>query len=204
MNAKLAAVQLAMSVGGMLDEAQIGYLYDLAERAPDGPACEVGVWKGRSFVGWAQARKGRGPLIAVDWWYQGETITEALDQEHPGKSPAQIGNERKVSFIATIEALGLADNTRVIQSLSWDAPAQISDRLAFCFIDACHDKHAILRDTAAWPPIIAPGGILAFHDYGTRKCPAIKTAVDNWQGAAQWEALGIVGSTIAFRRPQGG
>ena len=49
MNAKLAAIQLAMSVGGMLDETQIDYLYDLAEQAPDGPACEVGVWKGRSL-----------------------------------------------------------------------------------------------------------------------------------------------------------
>jgi len=201
MNPKLAAVKLAMSVGGMLDETQIDFLYDLAEQAPDGSACEVGVWKGRSFVGWAQARKGRGPLIAVDWWYQDQAVTEVLDTEHPGKSPAQIGNERKTSFIATLAALGLADNTRVIQALSWDAPAQIHEPLAFCFIDACHDKHAILRDTAAWPPIIMPGGIIAYHDYGTWKCPAIKTCVDNWQAAAQWEPLGVVGSTIAFRRP---
>lgn len=196
-----AAIRLAMSVGGMLDETQIGYLYDLACQAPDGPACEVGVWKGRSFVGWAQAREGRGPLIAVDWWYQDQDTTEMLDKEHPGKTPAQIGNERKVSFLATLDNLGLADNTRVIQALSWDAPAQIADKLAFCFIDACHDKHAIVRDCGVWPALIMPGGFLAFHDYATWKCPAIKTCVDNWQAEAQWEKLPLVGAVQAFRRP---
>lgn len=200
MNAKLAAIELAMSVGGMLDESQIGYLYDLAAQAPDGPACEVGVWKGRSFVGWAQARQGRGPLVAVDWWYQDQAITEVLDQ-NGGKTPAQIGNERKTSFVTTLAALGLADNTRVIQSLSWDAPALLDAPLAFCFIDACHDEFAIAKDVAVWPKAILPGGILAYHDYGTWKCPGIKRQVDKWQASANWEALGVVGSTIAFRRP---
>lgn len=201
MNAKLAAITTAMSVGGMLDEAQIGYLYDLAQQAPDGAACEVGVWKGRSFVGWALGRQGRGPLIAVDWWYQDQDVTEVLDKEHPGKTPAQIGNERKVSFEITLGLMGLADNTRVIQALSWDAPALIPEPLAFVFIDACHDEFAIVKDVAVWPGAIMPGGVLAFHDYGTWKCPAIKKTVDAWNEQAKWERLGLVGATIAFRRP---
>lgn len=201
MNAKLYAVTTAMQVGGMLDESQIGYLYDLAQAAPDGAACEVGVWKGRSFVGWALGRMSRGPLIAVDWWYQDQDVTEVLDKEHPGKTPAQIGNERKVSFMATLGLMGLAHNTRVIQALSWDAPQQIHEPLAFCFIDACHDEYAIEKDCQAWPPVIMPGGILAFHDYATWKCPGIKKQVDLWHERAQWEKLGLVGATIAFRRP---
>jgi hypothetical protein len=201
MNAKLAAITTAMSVGGMLDETQISYLYDLAQQAPDGAACEVGVWKGRSFVGWALGRQGRGPLIAVDWWYQDQHVTEALDKEHPGKSPAQIGNERKVSFETTLGLMGLAETTRVIQAYSWDAPALIEEPLAFVFIDACHDEFAIVKDVAVWPAKIMPGGVLAFHDYGTWKCPAIKKTVDAWNDKAKWERLGLVGATIAFRRP---
>jgi predicted O-methyltransferase YrrM len=200
MNAKLYALKTAMQVRGMLDEEQIAYLYDLAQLAPDGAACEVGVWRGRSFVGWGLGRKGQ--LYAVDWWYGGADIAEQLEaKEMAGDSPAVIGAKRKRDFEATIAALGLAERTIIVVGYSWYAATQILEPLAFCFVDACHDQEAVNKDLMAWPQKIMPGGILAMHDYGTHKCPGVKIEVDAWQKLAQWEPLKVVGSTIAFRRP---
>lgn len=196
------AVRLAMELRGMLDEPQIGYLYDLAQSAPDGAACEVGVWRGRSYAGWALGRIGRGPLYAVDWWYGGTDTAELAEAaEEPGKSRAQIGAKRRRYFVTQMKRLGLLEHTRIVDSLSWEAPLVMKERLAFCFIDACHDADAIARDVGIWPSYIIRGGVLAFHDYGAPKCPGVKVAVDAWQAIKPWERLGVVGSTIAFRRP---
>ncbi len=196
------AIQLAMELRGMLDAPQIEYLYDLAQMAPDGAACEVGVWRGRSFAGWALGRIGRGPLIAVDWWYGGKDVAELQEaEESPGDTAAEIGAKRRRYFMREMKRLGLLMHTRVVDSLSWEAPLVLRMPLAFCFIDACHDYEAIKRDVGVWPSYMVRGGIIAFHDYGTVKCPGIRQAVEEWQGVKAWERLGIVGSTIAFRRP---
>jgi len=85
---------------------------------------------------------------------------------------------------------------------SWDAPAMIEEQVAFCFIDS---DHAIgpPRDIPAWTEKMMPLGIIAFHDYGVWKPNVtVKTYVDEWDAQAQWERMGLVGSTIAFRRPE--
>lgn len=154
-------------------------------------------------MGWALGRVGRGPLIAVDWWYGGKDVAELLEAaEMPGDTPAQIGAKRKRDFERTLGEMGLAEHTRIIAALSWDAPAQIPEPLAFCFIDACHDDAAIIKDIKAWTPKIVPGGIIVYHDYGTWKCPQIKQRVDQWQEKAKWEPLGLVSSAMAYRRPE--
>lgn len=199
---KAESITTAMQVRGMLDESQIGFLYDLAQGAPDGAACEVGVWRGRSFVGWGLGRVGRGALYAVDWWYGGADIAEQIEAaEMPGDTPAMIGAKRKRDFEATIAQLRLAEHTTIVVGYSWYAASQIGEPLAFCFVDACHDQEAVAKDLMAWPGKIMPGGILAMHDYGTWKCPGVKIEVDLWQGQAKWEPMGQVGSTVAFRRP---
>jgi thiamine phosphate synthase YjbQ (UPF0047 family) len=46
--------------------------------------------------------------------------------------------------------------------------------LAAIFIDAAHDQVSVLQDIAAWLPKLAPGGIIAGHDYDH---PEVKRAV---------------------------
>ena len=46
------------------------------------------------------------------------------------------------------------------------------------FLDADHSEDGVLRDLQAWLPKVRPGGIVAGHDYGARRHPGVKPAVD--------------------------
>jgi predicted O-methyltransferase YrrM len=46
------------------------------------------------------------------------------------------------------------------------------------FIDGAHDYESVARDIRCTLPYLAPGGLLAFHDYHTRQDPGVTQAVD--------------------------
>jgi len=157
-------------------DQELRYVYQLADLAPDGTAVELGVYWGGSFVCWACARVGRGPLIAVDDWHS--------------------KNEKK--FRDNIAKYNL--DVIVLEMLACEAPAHINGLVAFCFNDACHGETGIPEDIKVWPDKMMAGGVIVFHDYGTKK-GVVKREVDAWQRKVKWEKLGRVGSTIAFRKP---
>src|SRR5687767_9574745 len=107
-------------VGTMLDAPQLDWLYYLARLAPEGPAVEVGVWKGGSIVCWGQVRRDRGSIHAVDTWY------------------GNPDSETRRKFVRNASASGLAID--LIELPGHEAAARFEDgSVAFCFIDACHD-----------------------------------------------------------------
>ena len=141
-------------------DAELKYLYLLAEQAPDGAAAELGVRTGGSFLCWSMARDGRGPLYAVDDW----------------------SSKTRDLFFANVAKYGVTVET--VTGKSWDT--------------------GIWLDIPAWTPKIIPGGIVAYHDYGVWKPTVnVKRAVDQWQAVARWEEIGQIGSTRAYRRPNG-
>lgn len=157
---------------------QLAFVYDLALQARDGPAVECGVYEGGSVVCWAQARRHRGRIIAVDNW----------------------SRRRKKESQANFARFDVA--AEFMDANSWDAPALIADPVAFCFIDADHTLQGFPRDIWVWPDAMMPGGVLAFHDYDVWKPKVIvKCIVDAWQCEAKWYELGQVGSVIAYRKP---
>lgn len=185
MNARDIAVKMGIEAGSMLydrnrkDGSQLGFLYDLAEQAPDGDALEVGVLNGGSLITWAQARIMRGDLYAIDDW------------SHKTAS--------KDTFLMNIGKHGLV--VHWFSGKSWLCRA-VPNNLAFCFIDGDHSYKGVPHDVAVWPDKMMPGGIIAFHDYGTpNPRQVVKCIVDAWQHDYQWIYVGTVGSTIAFRRP---
>jgi hypothetical protein len=156
-------------------DAELRWIYELAEIAPDGKAVECGVWEGGSLVCWAMAREGRGPLIAVDIDFKPE-------------------------FDDNLDRYGLF--VRKVRSTTEEAAAIIRGRVAFCFIDSDH-RSGIGKDIKVWPDKIMPNGVIAFHDYGVWKpWIMVKKEVDKWQKEAGWELLGQVGSLIGFRKPK--
>ncbi len=155
-------------------DIDLRFLYRLAEQAPDGVAIECGVYTGGSLACWAIAREGRGTIYAND-----KRARRALRE--------------------CIKRYAL--DVTVLLMAAKDVPAAIDEEVAFCFIDADHGEGGITEDIKVWPDKMMSGGILAFHDYGVRKCPAVKREVDKWQAKAKWTLLGQVGSTIAFQKP---
>jgi len=73
------------------------------------------------------------------------------------------------------------------------------------FVDGDHRYENVKADIAGWTPKIAPGGIIAFHDFAPEpkvaaKHAGIKRAVLEWECKAKWELLPSVGSLRAYRR----
>lgn len=189
MNKRNEAVTRGIQAYAMLydhnrkEATQLEFLYDLALLAPNGPAVEVGVYRGGSVVTWAVAREGRGDLYAVDDW--------SLKNK-----PAR----NRHSFVLNMQKHGI--DIEIVDGKSWDVASQVPDGLVFCFIDGDHSYYGIPRDVAIWPDKMAPGGIIVFHDYGVpHPFVVVKCIVDAWQGKYKWEHLGTTGSTIAFRKP---
>lgn len=158
-------------------DAELRNLYRLADMAPDGAAVEIGVRTGGSFLCWSCAREGRGNLYAVDDW---SSKTERLFWD----------NCRL--FNVPVSIVGMKSS---------EAAKHITEPIAFLFVDGNHDW-GILEDVRVWPDKMMPAGILVFHDYGVWKPTVrVKAAVDEWQARDPWEFLGLVGSSIAYRKP---
>lgn len=155
-------------------DRELRFIYHLAQLAPAGAGVEIGAFAGGTVACWATAREEQGTVIAVDIQLP------------------QVVHENLSRYELTCLGLSMS---------SADAAAYLIEPIAFCFIDGDHTKGGIETDLELWPPKIIPGGLLAFHDYGSAHEPAIKTAVDEWQEAMNWEVVGRVGTLIGFRRP---
>jgi len=46
------------------------------------------------------------------------------------------------------------------------------------FVDGGHSYQGVMDDIFAWTITVKPGGIIAFHDYGTPSLPGVARAVD--------------------------
>jgi len=170
-----AAVAAGMATRGKLLECELVWLYDLAAKAPDGPAIEIGSYCGRSVVAWSAARVGRGAIFASDIKCRPE-LAETLN--------------------------ALSYPTEIVIAPSWEAAGLVPDNMAFVFIDADHGVDGIPQDILVWPQKVMRGGIIVYHDYDVWKTTVVvKREVDKWQAVAKWEDLGAVRSAKAYRRP---
>jgi hypothetical protein len=59
-----------------------------------------------------------------------------------------------------------ADRVRFLRGRSDEMATYVRDAsLSLVYLDACHSKDGVLKDLRAWLPKLAPGGIMAGHDY---------------------------------------
>lgn len=96
---------------------------------------------------------------------------------------------------ANFTTLGIADeNWRLIKRASTDKHAidQAADRLYdFVLIDGDHSTVGVAADYANYAPMVRPGGLLVFDDYGSDHWPGIQPFVDEQvRGDPGWTWLG--------------
>ena len=73
------------------------------------------------------------------------------------------------------------------------------------FFDADHRKEPMMIQLWGWAPLVAEGGIMAFHDYPLPEPRwGVKAAVDEWMGSARrvhtWAEVDAPDKLKAFRR----
>jgi predicted O-methyltransferase YrrM len=69
----------------------------------------------------------------------------------------------------------------------------------FIFIDGDHSYDACKADIAAWTPFVKRGGVIAFHDFGSRADGVTRAIFEQIKIGRFAEIVGVAGTIIAFR-----
>jgi predicted O-methyltransferase YrrM len=152
---------------------------------------EVGSYRGRSASTISLALAGvasESPLISVD-----PHIDQPFNRQHMHVALRQIGQEERL--------------VQIIRG-SDDAARLLRDGCAsFIFIDGDHSYEQVVRDFQNYRGLLAPGGIIAFHDYGygdhnghEDHCPGVRRAVDEFVlSDLSFKPLLLVDTLFAFK-----
>jgi predicted O-methyltransferase YrrM len=152
----------ALATEGFMELFELEYLAHAASKSKR--ILEIGSWKGRSAI--AMASNTDGLVYCVDTW---SGHLDASDHFSAECFKDFIRNTKGFTNIIPfpLESLQAA---AIFQRFGF--------QFDFIFIDGRHDYEGVVRDLVAWAPLLAPGAILAGHDYGHPDWPDVKTAVD--------------------------
>ena len=158
-------------IDGWFSEDEGRWYARFARALRGGAFVEVGSWKGRStsFIGRICNENGTR-LVCVDHW---NGSNDRLQERY---AAALAVEDVEQTFRANMTALGITVEVMAMTSLEAAAsfPTGSIDRV---FLDASHDGESVAADLAAWQERLAPGGILAGHDYGPSYA-GLRAAVD--------------------------
>lgn len=158
-------------IEGFFTEDEGRWYARFARGLTGGTFVEIGSWKGRStsFVGPVCNARGTR-LVCVDHWRGSE------DALGPLYAAALAVEDVEQTFHANMRALGIA--VEVIRAPSAEAATRFApgsvDRV---FLDGSHDAASVADDLRLWSGRLAPGGVLAGHDYDA-KHPDLCAEVD--------------------------
>ena len=180
-----------------------GYLFQLASDLPPGAqVIEVGSWMGASTCFIAGGLKaGAAKIYAVDNFRGHSTCGDdaAWYDRHFQKLGAKSTLE---IFQKNFADLGFASRAEPVVSDSLAAAQQLAAKcgaIDFIFIDGDHSYDACRADIAAWTPFVKRGGVIAFHDFGSRADGVTRAIFEETKAARFAEIVGVAGTIIAFR-----
>lgn len=174
-------------------ERECEALWALTEQVPvDLPIVEVGTWHGRT----AAVLAGRGhQVVSVD------PLVAYLDGDQRVQPPSPEDVRRSV------DGTGLGAHVRLVHTASPAAAASWEGGpIGMLFVDGDHSRPAVEADLEAWLPLMAPGAVVAFHDYliadgwGDTRWAGVRQAVDAAVEAGRLPTLHQVVERLAWTR----
>lgn len=134
----------------------------LADLCRDKAVLEVGSYLGRSTICIAQTASS---VVSVD--------------THDGRGTA-VPQDTLPQFAANLSRYGVRQKVDVNSCsfedfINWQDPDQTFELI---FIDGAHDYKSVVSDIVNATSLMAPGGLLVFHDYRSPLDPDVSTAVD--------------------------
>jgi len=180
-----------------------GFLFQLASDAPAGAqVVEVGSWMGASTCFLAAGLKGNGAKVyAVDNFKGLSTCGE--DSAWYNRHFRRLGADSTLEiFRANFAALDLSARAEPVVSDSIAAARAMASRhgsIDLIFIDGDHSYEACWADIHAWAPFVRRGGVMAFHDFGSRAEGVTRAIFEEIRAGRFAEIIGVAGTIIAFR-----
>jgi len=180
-----------------------GYLFQLASDAPaNAQVVEVGSWMGASTCFIAGGLKGeRAKIFAVDNFQGLSTCGE--DAAWYNRHFKRLGSNSTLEiFRQNFAALGFTQKSDPVVSDSLAAANKLEamkGKVDFIFIDGDHSYEACKADIVAWAPYVKRGGVIAFHDFGSRADGVTRAIFEEIKGGRFAEIVGVAGTIIAFR-----
>lgn len=180
-----------------------GYLFQLASDLPaDAQVVEVGSWMGASTCFIAGGLKGgAAKIFAVDNFQGLSTCGE--DAAWYSRHFRSMGKSSTLEiFNRNFSELGFAGRAEPVVSDSLAAAQQLAAKrgtIDFIFVDGDHSYAACKADIAAWAPFVKHGGVIAFHDFGSRADGVTCAIFEETKAGRFTEIVGVAGTIIAFR-----
>jgi len=180
-----------------------GYLFQLAsDLAADAKVVEVGSWMGASTCFIAGGLQGAAAKIyAVDNFAGLSTCGE--DAAWYNRHFQKLGSNSTLEIFRTNFAdLGFASRAEPVVSDSLAAAnslAALRGTIDFVFIDGDHSYDGCKGDILAWAPFVKRGGVMAFHDFGSRADGVTRAIFETIKAGRFAEIVGVAGTIIAFR-----
>lgn len=180
-----------------------GYLFQLASDLPaSAQVIEVGSWMGASTCFIAGGLKGdRAKIFAVDNFQGLSTCGEDAAWYH--RHFRKLGaNSTLEIFRENFASLGFTPRSEPVVSDSLAAAQTLEAKrgqIDFIFIDGDHSYDACKADIAAWTPFVKRGGVIAFHDFGSRADGVTRAIFESIKEQRFAEIVGVAGTIIAFR-----
>lgn len=167
-------------IRGWLTEAEARALAALARGKR---VCEIGSYCGKSAISMAQT------ALHV-------TCIDPFD----ARATPDHGDDTLPELLAHTTRYGVAEKVTPLRGTSAEiAPTMPAESFDLVFVDGAHDYDSVLADARAAARLLAPGGLLAFHDYRSPIDPDVTRAVDAYlsEGATLVDLCG----TVAIVRP---
>lgn len=184
--------------------AERGFLFQLANELPaNAVGVEIGSWVGASTCFIAAGLTGGAPkLMAVDNFRGLSTCAEDIQWHRRFFEKAGCNGTLDL-FQRNVEALGFSPRVQAVVSDSLafaEKLATAAVAVDFVFIDGDHSYAACQADIRAWTPLVKPGGVIAFHDFGSRAEGVTRAIFEAIKAGAFAEIVGVAGTIVAFRR----
>ncbi len=164
-------IERALHTNGWMSEAELTYIASLAAKS----RCivELGSWRGRSAVCWAE--NTQGIVYCVDTWANDAYgISFPDDPPDLHRRPEWLLTE----FVRNTEGLRNIVPIRSRTEVAAHIFRNLNIRPDVVFVDAGHNEADIVGDLNAWVPLLADGGVLCGHDYSYEGWPDVKRVVD--------------------------
>jgi predicted O-methyltransferase YrrM len=146
-------------IEGWLSDDQARRLWEAATALePPARIVEIGSFRGRSTIVFAQAAAEGVEVVAID----PHAGTDRGPQEI--ETSAVTGESDHERFLANLERAGVRDRVRHVRSFSQDALDEVHGEVDLLYVDGAHRYRPARDDIVRWGARVRPGGTMLIHD----------------------------------------